>query len=45
MALSVGQMAPDIVLESHQDKIVRLSDYLGNKNIALIFFPLAWTPI
>ena len=45
MALRVGQMAPDIVLESHQDKIVRLSDYLGRKNIALIFFPLAWTPI
>ena len=38
-------MAPDIVLESHQDKIVRLSDYLGRKNVALIFFPLAWTPI
>jgi peroxiredoxin len=45
MALKVGQMAPDFALESHLEKTVRLSDYLGGKNVALIFFPLAWTPI
>ena len=45
MALKVGQLAPDFMLVSHQDKTVRLSDYLGKKNVALIFFPLAWTPI
>ena len=45
MALSVGQTAPDFTLESHLDKTVRLSDFLGKKNIVLAFFPLAWTPV
>jgi peroxiredoxin len=45
MALRVGQIAPDFSLKSHLDTTVRLSDYLGNKNVALIFFPLAWTPV
>ena len=45
MALRVGQTAPDFVLESHLDRTIHLSDYLGRKNIVLAFFPLAWTPI
>lgn len=45
MALRVGQTAPDFVLDSHLDRKIRLSDYLGRKNIVLAFFPLAWTPI
>jgi len=45
MALRVGQTAPDFALESHLDRTVHLSDYLGKKNIVLAFFPLAWTPI
>lgn len=45
MALRVGQSAPDFVLESHLETKVRLSDYLGHKNIVLAFFPLAWTPV
>ena len=45
MALRVGQTAPEIVLESHLDRTIHLSDYLGRKNIVLAFFPLAWTPI
>lgn len=45
MALRVGQTAPDFILESHLDRKIRLSDYLGRKNIVLAFFPLAWTPI
>jgi len=46
MALRVGQKAPDFTLKSHLDeKKVSLSDYLGKKNVALIFFPLAWTPV
>ena len=45
MDLKVGQVAPDFCLDSHLDKKVCLSDYLGKKNVALIFFPLAWTPI
>lgn len=45
MALRVGQTAPDFKLDSHLDQEIRLSDYLGKKNIVLAFFPLAWTPI
>ena len=44
MKLYVGQAAPDFTLPSHLDKEVKLSDYLG-KNVVLVFFPLAWTPI
>ena len=45
MALKVGQYAPDFVLKSHLGDTVRLSDYLGRKQVALVFFPLAWTPV
>jgi peroxiredoxin len=45
MALKVGQSAPDFVLKSHLDREVRLSEYLGRKNVVLAFFPLAWTPV
>jgi mycoredoxin-dependent peroxiredoxin len=45
MTLTVGQPAPDYELESHLGKRIHLRDYLGKSNIALVFFPLAWTPI
>ena len=45
MALSVGSLAPDFILESHLGEKVRLSDYRGRKNVVLAFFPLAWTPV
>jgi peroxiredoxin len=45
MALKVGQSAPDFVLKSHLDREVRLSEYIGRKNVVLAFFPLAWTPV
>jgi peroxiredoxin len=44
MKLYVGQAAPDFTLPSHLDKDVKLSDYLG-KNVVLVFFPQAWTPV
>jgi peroxiredoxin len=44
MKLYVGQAAPDFTLPSHLDKDIKLSDYLG-KNVVLVFFPLAWTPV
>jgi peroxiredoxin len=45
MALKVGQYAPDFTLENHLGEKIRLSDYLGKKNVVIAFFPLAWTPI
>ncbi len=45
MVLRVGQTAPDFVLTNHLDQPVRLSDFRGNCNVVLAFFPLAWTPI
>jgi peroxiredoxin len=45
MALRVGQYAPDFVLVDHRGENVRLSDFLGRKNVVIAFFPLAWTPI
>lgn len=44
MRLYVGQAAPDFTLPSHLDTNVTLSDYRG-KNVVLVFFPLAWTPV
>ncbi len=45
MTVSVGQMAPDFTLKSHDGRTVRLSDYRGKRNVVLAFFPLAWTPV
>jgi mycoredoxin-dependent peroxiredoxin len=45
MALRVGQLAPDFVLQSHDGQTVRLSDLHSKRNVVLAFFPLAWTPV
>jgi peroxiredoxin len=44
MKLQIGQKAPDFELPDHLGNKVRLSNYRG-KNVVLVFFPLAWTPI
>ena len=44
MSLQVGQKAPHFTLPSHLGKDVTLSDLRG-KNVVLVFFPLAWTPV
>ena len=43
----VGDTAPDFELKSHlaPDKKVRLSDFRGQKNVVIAFYPLAWTPV
>ncbi|PWH16890.1 MAG: hypothetical protein DDG58_08975 [Ardenticatenia bacterium] len=43
--LRVGDEAPDFTLPSHLGKKVTLSDLRGSKNVVLVFFPLAWTPV
>jgi peroxiredoxin Q/BCP len=44
MKLTVGQKAPDFILPGHLGADVALKDYRG-KNVVLVFFPMAWTPI
>jgi peroxiredoxin len=45
MVRQVGQPAPDIELQSHLGKTVRLADFRGKCNVVIAFFPLAWTPV
>jgi cytochrome oxidase Cu insertion factor (SCO1/SenC/PrrC family) len=44
-ALKVGDKAPDFRLRDHTGRTIRLSDYLGKKNVVLAFLPGAFTPI
>jgi peroxiredoxin len=43
----VGDTAPDFELGSSlaQGKKVKLSNFRGDKNVVLAFYPLAWTPV
>jgi mycoredoxin-dependent peroxiredoxin len=45
VAISTGDSAPDFDLEEAHGARVRLSDYLGSKNVLLVFHPFAWTSI
>jgi len=43
VSLKVGDVAPDFSLLSDQWKTVKLSDYLGKKNVMLAIYVLAFT--
>ncbi len=43
--LEVGTEAPDFTLKDQDQQQVTLSDYRGDKNVLLVFFPLAFTGI
>jgi peroxiredoxin (alkyl hydroperoxide reductase subunit C) len=43
--LKIGDKAPDFVLPAQDGKKIRLSDYLGNKNVMLAFYPQDFTPV
>ena len=45
MTLAVGTEAPDFTLKDQNGQPVTLSDFLGTKNVLLVFFPLAFTGI
>ncbi|HEX2166866.1 MAG TPA: redoxin domain-containing protein, partial [Longimicrobiales bacterium] len=45
MALKPGDTAPDFELRSHRGGTVKLSDFIGRKNVVLAFHPLAFTPV
>ena len=44
MTIEIGSEAPDFALPNQHRETVRLSDYLGDKNVVLVFYPLAFTP-
>ncbi len=41
----VGQNAPDFTLPAHLGGEITLSNYQGEKNVLLVFYPLAFTPV
>lgn len=43
--LQVGDKAPEFRLPDHTGGYVRLSEYRGEKNVVVAFYPLAWTPV
>lgn len=45
MALQKGDIAPDFTLKNTDGKEVSLSSYKGNKNVVILFFPLAFTGV
>ena len=46
MSIRVGEPAPDFALRGTQgDEPVRLSSFKGERNVVLLFFPLAWTSV
>lgn len=44
MALKIGDQVPDFLLPATENRFIQPKDYRG-KNLVLVFFPLAWTPI
>jgi peroxiredoxin len=45
LKVAVGDPAPDFELPDLDGNKVRLSDYLGKKNVVISFVPAAWTPV
>lgn len=41
----VGQTAPEFALKGPGGQVIRLSDYAGARNVVLVFFPLAFSPV
>ncbi|MGH3500477.1 MAG: peroxiredoxin [Nocardioidaceae bacterium] len=45
MAVEVGQQAPDFTLNDYNKQSVTLSQYRGDKNVLLVFYPFAFSGI
>ncbi len=45
MSVQVGQQAPEIQLYSEATELFKLSDYQGEKDVLLLFFPGAFTGV
>lgn len=45
MALAVGAIAPEFTLKNQFGEMISLSDFLGKKAVALVFYPLSFSGI
>ncbi|MET9434374.1 peroxiredoxin [Streptomyces sp. NPDC006551] len=45
MAIEVGTKAPEFELKDNHGRTVKLSDYQGEKNVVLLFYPFAFTGV
>ncbi|MEU6282188.1 peroxiredoxin [Streptomyces sp. NPDC047028] len=45
MAIQVGDKAPDFELKDNHGRTVRLSDFRGDKNVVVLFYPFAFTGV
>jgi peroxiredoxin len=45
MAVEVGEQAPDFELADQHGTPVKLSSFRGNKNVVLVFYPLAFSGV
>ena len=43
--LKRGDKAPEFALPTKDSQVVSLKTYHGQKNVVLLFYPLAWTPV
>jgi peroxiredoxin len=44
-AVEAGQLAPDFTLKGPAGQPVTLSEYRGKRNVVLVFYPLAFSPV
>jgi peroxiredoxin len=45
MTVEIGAPAPDFALKDQHGQTVRLSDFAGSQNVALVFYPFAFSRI
>ncbi|MGY0461481.1 peroxiredoxin [Kitasatospora sp. cg17-2] len=45
MAIEIGTEAPDFELKNQHGELVRLSDFRGDKNVVVVFYPFAFTGV
>jgi mycoredoxin-dependent peroxiredoxin len=45
MAVEIGDEAPDFELPDQHGTPVKLSSFRGDKNVVLVFYPLAFSPV
>jgi mycoredoxin-dependent peroxiredoxin len=45
MAVQIGDEAPDFELPDQHGTPVKLSSFRGSKNVVLVFYPLAFSPV